>query len=219
MDLFFRGGFGTIAMLTFFYSLQHLPLATATALVNLSPIFMILLATIFLNEKTSLTDWGLFAIAFLGVLLLKGFDHSISTWNFIIAISSALFSSCAYMFVRRLKGKENPNIIVFSLSFVSIPVFLPLTIVYWVTPTPAQWVIMILIGCIVQLAQLCLTTALQTSKSTASLAHYTYLDVVISSIAGYFLFGEDLTKSSLIGIAIIIGCVYLLRESHKKLAV
>jgi drug/metabolite transporter (DMT)-like permease len=219
MDLFFRGLFGTAGMLSFFYALQHLPLATATALINLSPIFMIIFATIFLNEKIKFQDWVLFCIAFLGILLLKGFDAKISSVNFIIGISAAVFSSAAYMFVRRLKGKENPNIIVFSLSFVAIPVFLPLTIMYWTTPTVGEWITILLIGIFIQTAQIYLTMALQTSKTTSALAHYTYLDVVISTIAGYFLFGEEATKLTVIGIGIIIGCVYLLRESHKKIPV
>jgi drug/metabolite transporter (DMT)-like permease len=218
-NLFFRGLFGTGGMLSFFYSLQHLPLATATALVNLSPIFMILFATIFLGERIKFQDWILFLIAFMGVLLLKGFDTSIPFINFVIGISAAVFSSAAYMFVRRIKDKENPTIIVFWLSSVAIPVFLPLTIMYWVTPTVTGWIVILMIGILIQTAQICLTKALQTSKTTASLAHYTYLDVVISTIAGYFLFGEEATKMTIIGIGIIIGSVYLLRESHKKLPV
>lgn len=218
-DLFLRGFFGTAGMLTFFYSLQHLPLATATGLINLYPIFTIFLATVFLKEKIKTQDWVLFCIAFLGVLLLKGFNTDISPLNFAIGIFSAFMSSIAYIFVRRLKDREDPNVVVFSLSFVAIPIFLPLSILFWVTPTKFEWMVMISIGIMVQIAQINLTKALQGSKTTSSIMHYSYLDVVISAIAGYVLFHEEVTKLTIIGITIIIGCVYLLRESHKKLPV
>ena len=74
----------------------------------------------------------------------------------------------------------------------------------------------ILIGILIQVAQVYLTRALQTAKTTSSLVHYAYLDVVISATAGYFLFHEEATKMTIIGIAIIISSVYLLRQSHKK---
>jgi len=218
-DLFFRGFFGTFGMLTFFYSLQKLPLATATALINLYPIFTIMLATIFLKEKTKGKDFVLFFIAFLGVLLLKGFDTKISPVYFSIGVLSAMLSSTAYIFVRKLKNREDPNIVVLSLSFVAIPIFLPLTIMFWVQPTMFEWLVIGSIGILVQIAQINLTKALQNSKSTSSIMHYSYLDVVISAIAGFVLFHEEVTKMTLIGIGIIIGCVYLLRESHKKLSV
>ena len=219
IDLLMRGVFGSVGVLAFFYSLQHLPLATATALINLSPIFTILLATLFLKEKTKSQDWVLFFVAFLGVLLLKGFDSRIETKDFLVGMAAPILASIAYIFIRRLKDKEDPNVVVFSLSFVAIPVFIVPTVIHWVTPTKVEWILILLIGILIQIAQLYLTRALQSAKSTSSLVHYTYLDVVISAGAGYFLFHEEATKMTLIGIGIIISSVYLLRQSHKKLPV
>jgi drug/metabolite transporter (DMT)-like permease len=219
LDLLMRGIFGSMGVLAFFYSLQHLPLATATALINLSPIFTILLATVLLKEKTKTQDWVLFSMAFMGVLLLKGFDSKIPTKDFLIGMSAPILASIAYIFIRRLKDKEDPNVVVFSLSFVAIPVFIIPTITQWVTPTPLEWVMILAIGILIQVAQVNLTRALQMAKTTSSLVHYTYLDVVISAIAGYFIFHEEATKMTLVGIGIIISSVYLIRQSHKKIAV
>lgn len=215
-DLLFRGLFGTGGMLAFFYSLQHLPLATATALINLSPLFSVIFSAIFLGEKTRNRDWALFITAFLGVLILKGFDTAISTKDFAIAISGAVLSSIAYQFIRKIKGKEDPHVIVFSLSFVAVPVFLPLMLKYWVQPAPSDWLAIIAIGILIQVAQEYLTRSLQTSQSTSSVVHYTYLDVVLSTIGGFLLFSEAITTMTVAGMAIILGSVYLLRQSHKN---
>ncbi|MEZ4845595.1 MAG: EamA family transporter [Bdellovibrionota bacterium] len=66
IDLLMRGVFGSAGVLAFFYSLQHLPLATATALINLSPpIFTILLATLF-EGKNQGSRLGSFLYRFFG---------------------------------------------------------------------------------------------------------------------------------------------------------
>lgn len=217
-DLLFRGIFGSFGMLTFFYSLQHLALGTATALTNLSPIFTIFFAGFFLGEKTKKQEWILFFIAFLGVMLLKGVDGKISLFDFLVGLSSAIFSGAAYNFIRKIKDKENPHVIVFSLSFVSIPLFIPFVIATWKTPSLLEIVIMLLVGVVTQLAQVNMTKAHQTSKTASSIMHYAYLDVVLSVIVGYWLFHEPCTWLSMIGIGVILSSVYLIRLSQKKAA-
>jgi drug/metabolite transporter (DMT)-like permease len=216
-DLLLRGIFGSAGMLSYFYSLQHLPLATATALLNLTPIFTVFLSTILLGEKTKNMDWILLFIAFIGVVILRGFDTTISTKAFSIGILSAIFSSIAYSYIRKIKDKENPYIIVFSLSAVALPMYLPLLIKNWVSPNLKEWTVMIAIGIIIQMAQEHMTKAHQSSKTASSIMHYTYLEVVASAIVGYLIFSEAVTLMMVSGISIILASVYLLRQSHKKL--
>ncbi|MBX2816190.1 MAG: DMT family transporter, partial [Saprospiraceae bacterium] len=77
--LFLRGVVGLISMALFFKAIQMMPLGSAVALRYLSPFFAAFMAVIFLGEKMRGGQWIFFCTAFIGVLLVKGFDPRIST--------------------------------------------------------------------------------------------------------------------------------------------
>lgn len=103
-----RGTFGTIALYTFFLTVQNIPLATAVTIQYLSPIFTTLIAVFLLGEKVKTLQWLFYALAFVGVFVMKGFDGSVSTAFLVTGIVSAFCSGMAYNLVRRLKEREHP---------------------------------------------------------------------------------------------------------------
>ncbi|MGH9694324.1 MAG: DMT family transporter [Bryobacteraceae bacterium] len=72
-----RGALGTLALFTFFITLQHLPLATAVTIQYLSPIFTALIGVFVLHELVPARQWLFYGIAFVGVFVLKGFDSGV----------------------------------------------------------------------------------------------------------------------------------------------
>ena len=75
--LLLRGITGTIALVMYFYTLQHMPLASAVTIQHLSPIFTIIIAGFMLKEYSRSVQWLFFMIAFVGVVMIKGFDTRI----------------------------------------------------------------------------------------------------------------------------------------------
>ena len=55
--LLIRGVFGTTALTMFFFTLDNLPIAVATTVQYLSPIFTVLIATVLLTEKVRKIQW------------------------------------------------------------------------------------------------------------------------------------------------------------------
>ena len=55
--LLIRGLAGTIALTMFFYTIHHLPIALATIIQYLAPIFTVILAMILLKEKVKAIQW------------------------------------------------------------------------------------------------------------------------------------------------------------------
>ena len=64
--LFLRGLFGVIALSLYFLCLQKMPFASAVTIMQLSPIFTIILAIFILKERVALPQWIFFAISFAG---------------------------------------------------------------------------------------------------------------------------------------------------------
>ena len=72
--LLLRGLAGALALMMFFTTLQHIPLASAVTLMFLGPIFTAILGIWIVKEKVATLQWVFFGISFLGILLIKGFD-------------------------------------------------------------------------------------------------------------------------------------------------
>ena len=77
--LFLRGLIGIISLTCFFESLNYLAVGTAVSLRYTSPIFAAVFSLIFLKEKIKPIQWFLFILAFIGVLIIKGFGVDVNT--------------------------------------------------------------------------------------------------------------------------------------------
>ena len=83
--LLLRGLFGFLALSLYFYTIQHMPFASAVIIMQLSPIFTTLFAIVLLKEKIKPLQLVFFFLSFVGVLFIKGFDTRISVVMLAIA--------------------------------------------------------------------------------------------------------------------------------------
>ncbi len=206
--LLLRGISGTAALLMYFYTLQKMPLASAVTIQYLSPIFTIIVAGFMLKEPPTSRQWGFFLISFTGLVMMKGFDSRISLSVMSVGVVSAVFSALAYNFIRLLKDYDHPLVVVLYFPLVTVPVVGPFTYLTWVSPGPLDWLILIIIGIAVTVAQIYMTRAYQADKA-ANISNYNYLGSVYAIVLGWALFGEMMGTLSLVGIALIIAGVVL----------
>jgi len=100
--LIFRGLAGVTSMGLFFVSVSYLPIGSAVSLRYLSPIFATVLAVFFLKEYVKPIQWLFIAMAFGGVLMIKGFDPNINSIGFLLILVSALFSGIVYVLISKI---------------------------------------------------------------------------------------------------------------------
>lgn len=198
-----RGVAGTVALSLFFYVLQTLPLATAVTLQYLSPIFTVFWAQVLFKERASLIQWVFFAVGFFGVYIIQGFDPRVGMWPAIIGVVSALASGLAYTFVRKLRTTDHELVIIFYFPLITIPVMLPFVIENWVTPGLIDLFWLALIGVFTQGGQLYLTRGYSLHKA-ADVGLVNYVGVIYAVIFGWFIFGESLPWTVVVGMAVIL---------------
>ena len=205
-----RGFFGVTALTLFFITLQNLPLAGAVTIQYLSPIFTAFFAIFILNEKIKNRQWFFFALAFLGVLTLKGFDISgqISFKYVCIGLVSACFSGLAYNCIRLLRNTEHPLVVVFYFPLVATPIMAVLSYFNWVKPQGIDWVYLILLGIITQIAQIYMTKGIQSDRA-GNIMIYKYIGVLFAFGYGYLFFGETYSLMSIFGIFLLLSGVLL----------
>lgn len=216
--LFLRGLFGTIALIGFFSTLAKLPLATASILQNLSPIFTSIFAVIFLNEVVFKKQWIYFTLAFAGVVLIQGFQLNEESFWILAGVLSSVSSAAAYTCIGKIKTKEHPLVIIFYFPLVTIPIILPFVLFQWVTPDLWQWFLLVLVGIVVQIAQYFMTLSYQTGDNS-KVSIISYLGVVLSILAGFFVFDEKLDLESFLGILLILAGVAFNSLNLSELAI
>ncbi len=204
--LLLRGAVGVISMTLFFKAIQLMPLGTAVSLRYLSPFFAAGLAIIFLKEKVRNIQWLFFLIAFIGVVMLKGFDARISTMALMIILVSAFFSGAVYVIIRKIGHSEHPVVIIFYFMTMASMVGGLFSVFNWITPQGLEWPLLFSMGIVGFFAQLLMTKALQIEAANR-VVPLKYTEVIFTLIAGWMLFGEVQSWISLLAIVMIIAAL------------
>lgn len=216
-----RGVFGVTALTTFFYTLQKLPMATAITLQYLSPIFTALFATRLLGEKVKSYQWLFFFISFAGIALIKGFNDEVSTLFLFLGIISALFAGLAYNAIGKLKGTDHPFVVVFYFPLIAMPIMGIVSYFNWIQPMGWEWLLLLLMGILTQIAQVYMTKAFH-SSAVSGLTGMKYLGVVFALGFDFFIFDETYSPLAILGIGLVILGVLLnlfLKPKKKALKV
>ena len=222
--LFFRGFVGTLALYAFFYNVTHISLGGAFAFQKTNPIFVALIAMIFLKERLSFLAICGILLSFIGVLFIvdpfhfNGFDLKNST----LGVLSGLFAAIALTSVRQLGHSYNTEYIV--LSFFALGTIMPIfsmifgeflpqsslenfdfAVSKFVMPTGLMWVFIVLMGSFSVGYQIYVTKAYRATKKAGIVAGISYMDVLFTFILGLFL-GDGLPSLTVfIGILMVVS--------------
>lgn len=122
--LVLRGFTGTAGFLSFVYALHHLPLAQATLLFYLFPVFAALVSPLINQERAGRREWLMIGLAFSGTVLVLG-PEAISLElgrGHLFACLAAFFGGLNISFVRRLSAGHSAYAIYFYFSLVAAAV-------------------------------------------------------------------------------------------------
>lgn len=223
ITLIFRGVIGTVALLTFFYTISATTLSNAIVYAKTEPIFTALLAFFLLREK--LQSGALFAIfiGFAGVAMLSGMNLG---YLHIMGILTGFLSALAYTSVRSLKAcyDERTVVLSFMLSGVLIPLFLMFTAQYitsdffafalspFVEPSGYDWLWIALMGVAAAYGQIYMTRAYFYAKA-GIISTVSYSVVLFATLFGVIL-GDMFPTPMVIGggVLIVLSGVILSRQ-------
>ncbi|MBS4096364.1 MAG: DMT family transporter [Sulfuricella sp.] len=201
-----RGLSGFVALMLFFYAIGALPLATAVTLNYTSPLFLAFLSVLVLRERFHVPLGLATLLGFLGVvLLLQPTFHDNQWFAGLMGLTSGFFAGIAYLNVKQLGKIGEPSYrVVFYFTLLStvggglwmaLHTFHPIT-------SHNIWLLLGM-GTTATLAQLAMTQAYQVGK-TLVVGSLAYSAVVFASLWGILLWGEVLSETSWLGVALII---------------
>lgn len=198
-----RGIFGVSALFLFFSTIKELPMATATTVQYLSPVFTVMMAMFLLKETVRPLRWLFFAIALCGAIMMEGYQPDPNWFFLALGVISALLSGMAYNAIVKVKSTDDPLTVVLYFPLIATPVTLVWMLTEWVTPGFQELIFLILIGLFTQIAQYFMTKALHAEK-TAVVTPFKYLGTIYALLFGYFFFDETFTFLSFMGMILVI---------------
>lgn len=210
-----RAMMGLSAMYCFFYALANLPLADSMLLKMTAPIFMPIIAFVWLREHATKLAMVAVPIGFAGVVLVLNPTGDIN-WIALVALMGGLFAAIAKVTVRRL-GRSEPTVrIVFYFSILALLVSALPLFWKWQMPLEDEWALLVMMGLAGTSGQLLLTRAYAVG-STARISPFTYFSVVFAAIYGYIFWGEILDIYFIVGSILVVLAGILALYSKKPL--
>lgn len=196
---------GLTGMVLNFLSYILLPPAEATTIGFTMPIFGTIMSALILREKTGVWRWGAVLVGFVGVIIMLrptgGIDAPIT--GVMIAVSGAIITAIISLVLRALSRAEPAGVIVFWFTLLSMP---PLGIAMLFVGQAhdlTTWGLLMVIGIVGGIAQLCMTGALRWAPVSVVLP-MDYSTILWTTLFGLALWGDWPTSTTWIGAGLIV---------------
>jgi len=204
-----RGTVGSFALMFVYYAVTTLPLAEATVLQYLHPVFTAVLALFFLKEVIQRSTIACIIISLLGLFIIIQPNLQLGSsvqypWISIGAgVLGAFGSAIAYIIIKKLTKTDDSSVIIFYFPMVALPISMIMLGSDFVVPSLAATGLLILVGIFTQVGQVGLTKALNSADASKATA-YSYVQVLFSVFIGWAYFSEVPVFTTIIGGSLIM---------------
>lgn len=206
---------GMLGVITMFYALSKIDVATATTIQKLSQFWVLIFAAIFLNEKIGIKQYAYLLLALVGVVIVSKPSAPEVLIPTLICFSSSIFAGIAYAFLSKLKTYEHPTTVVFFFSCFSTIVMLVPMLLNFKWFTFQEFILLLLMGLGGLGGQIFLTNAYHYA-SASDVSIYAYANIIFSAMLAFVIWGSLPDLWTTIGIVIIIAASYLNYAEVKK---
>jgi drug/metabolite transporter (DMT)-like permease len=213
---FVRAAAGYVAMALAFYSIVNMPLADATALGFTRPLFMVVLAVLFLGEIVRWRRWTATAVGFLGVVVMARPGLANIDLALMAAIGGAFFVAVVSVMIKKLAETEHPATIIFYFGVISSILALGPALLVWKTPTLVEFLVLFGIGAAGSLGQYLTILAFRIGEATA-VDPFDYVRLIYASLFGFLFFAELPDRYTLLGAAIIVASTWYIAQREARL--
>ena len=216
-----RGLLLGMATLLYFTALSRMPLAEASAIAFVLPLFVAVLAVPMLGERLDAPRLIAIVVGLAGVVAVVRPGSAAFTAYALLPLGMALMNALYHILTRKVAGVEPPLTSLFYGSLVGAVMFLPVLPFAWRTPQdPFHWGLLLVLGLLATVGHFILIRAFEFAPATL-LAPFVYTQLLWTMLVGWLVFGDFPDGGAILGMAIIVGAgLYLAgrqRLSVKKM--
>ncbi|GGD12808.1 DMT family transporter [Aureimonas glaciei] len=218
-----RGLIGVTSMSLGFFALTKLPYPEWISITYAAPLLTVVFAAVFLKEVVRLYRWTAVIVGLVGIMVVSlpkltlmgaGLETG-ETIGILAALASSVVAAVAMIQIRRLVRREKTATIVIYFSLTSSGIALLSIPFGWVMPTGEQTLFLVLSGLCGGVGQL-LLTACYRQADASTIAPFEYTSLILAIAIGWFLFGEEVSATTLLGGLIVVGAgIYIIYRERR----
>ena len=206
---------GLAAMYCFFYALAHIPLAEAVLMKLTAPLFLPLVAFLWLRERIPQGVAWAIVLGFVGVTLILRPGFRELSPVLLVALAGGALAAVAKTGVRRLTRTEPITRVVFYFALIATVVSAVPLAWSWVPLAPRDWGLLALVGLLATGGQFSMTAAYGLAPA-GQIGPFTYTAVLFASGYGWLFWGEPLTAVTAAGALLVFSAgVITTRARHR----
>jgi drug/metabolite transporter (DMT)-like permease len=189
----------------FFLALYSMPIASATAILQVLPLALTAASAIVLREAVGWRRWLATGVGLAGVLLIVRPGNTEYGWPSLLMLACVGCITVRDLATRRIAANV-PSLSIGWLTTVGVMCggFLLDPPWRWAAPTPSVWVYLAAAALVTVAGNLLMIASTRTA-AVAVVAPFRYATVVFAILAGYVVWGEAPDGQTLLGILIVIG--------------
>ena len=200
----------------FFTGLQTVPLATASAILFLTPLIVTLLSIPLLGEKVGVRRLAGVLVGFAGALVIvrPGFDAA--SVGMLLVIGASITNSFYQLVTRQVRHYDSANTTLFYTAIAGTVVFSTIAPMDWRPPGGFDWLLFVAMGIFGGLSQLCLIRAFRLAPA-AVVSPFSYVGLIWATIFGFIVFLDLPDVWTISGAALIVGSgLYVFHRERKR---
>ena len=210
-----RPAFLICSISSLFLGLTYLPIAEATAIGFVAPLFITALSVPILREKVGIHRWSAVVIGFLGVIIIvrpgTEFWHIAS----IMPLLGAFFFALFQIMTRLLSATENTYTTLFYTGLGGLGWSSLMVPFVWSPMLRIHFFVFFSIGIMGAIAHLCMISAFDRAEASF-LAPYNYTKLLWVAVLGYIIFGDIASLEMWLGAFIIVSAGFYVFSREKK---
>jgi drug/metabolite transporter (DMT)-like permease len=202
----------------FLFALFHMPIATATAILQFIPLAITAGAALFLAEPVGWRRWLAAFVGFVGVMIvIRPGSDAFNAWS-LLALTAVAFSVLRDLSTRRI-GHHVPAILLVTISAFTVTTAATsfALVESWVMPAP-QSLLLLLGSAIFLLGGYYFMVHAMRYGEVAVVAPFRYSVIVWAILAGILIWGEWPDTPALLGTVVVVaaGLYTFMRERKVK---
>jgi drug/metabolite transporter (DMT)-like permease len=199
-----RDVFGVLTFFCLFFAIKFIPLVDGVLLQNSAPLWVPLIVVLWAKKKLPKSVWIGSIVGFIGVILVLKPGAEVLNWAVVIGIASGLSLGIALVAIKLLSHTEPTVRILFYYFLFGTIISLPYTVYHWAPMNEKVWLLLIVIGVLMFLAQFLVTHAFRYAKAS-TLAPISYTAVLWAGVIGWLVWNYIPNWVSLLGMVLIIS--------------
>jgi drug/metabolite transporter (DMT)-like permease len=186
------------------YGLSVLPIAEVFAIEFSSPIWVALLASVFLAERLTRSRVVAIGLGFTGILVLLRPGVEIIDAASLVVLAAALSYAIAFVITKNLVGRDSPFVVIWWMNVVQLPLGAVLSIGNLVVPSwpLAGW--LVAVGVTGVTSHYCLSRALRHGDVSVVMP-IDFLRLPLGALVAWLVYAEVLDPFLVVGGALILA--------------